>query len=81
MPFVKLTGESEATGTLKAIYDAATARAGYVANIIKTMSPHPATAQASIGFYACLMKSENALNKARKEMLAAVVSNINDCYY
>ena len=32
-------------------------------------------------FYVGLMKSENALSGARKEMLASVVSNLNDCYY
>jgi len=28
-----------------------------------------------------LMKSDNALPAKQREMLAAVVSNINDCYY
>ena len=28
-----------------------------------------------------LMKVSNALGNARKEMLATVVSNVNDCYY
>jgi uncharacterized peroxidase-related enzyme len=79
--FLKLTAESEATGSLKRLYDAARTRAGYVANIIKLMSRDAATAEASIHFYLRLMKSENALSKARKEMLATVVSNINDCYY
>lgn len=81
MSHISLIAESEASGLLKRIYDAALARAGYVANIIKLMSRDAACAQASINFYIALMKTENALSKARKEMLAAVVSNINDCYY
>ncbi|MBM3839512.1 MAG: hypothetical protein FJ398_16385 [Verrucomicrobia bacterium] len=81
MAFLKLTNESEATGAVKRLYDAALARAGCVANIIQVMSRDAATAEASIHFCVRLMKSENALSKARKEMLAAVVSNINDCYY
>ena len=32
-------------------------------------------------FYTSLMKTENALTAAQREMLAAVVSNVNDCYY
>ena len=32
-------------------------------------------------FYLKLMKSPNGLSAARREMLAAVVSNLNDCYY
>ncbi|MBI2947771.1 MAG: hypothetical protein HYY23_08990 [Verrucomicrobia bacterium] len=81
MAFLKLVAESEATGAVKRLYDAALSRAGYVANIIKVMSRDVATADASIQFYMRLMKSENALSKARKEMLATVVSNLNDCFY
>ena len=81
MAFLKLTAASEATGALKRLYDTARSRAGYVANIIQVMSLDVPTAEASVQFYIRLMKSENALSKARKEMLAAVVSNINDCYY
>jgi hypothetical protein len=32
-------------------------------------------------FYVTLMKTPNALGAARREMLAAVVSNVNECYY
>jgi len=38
-------------------------------------------AQGSMGLYTSLMKRENALSPARREMLATVVSNINCCYY
>ena len=81
MSHISLIGEAEASEPLKRIYDAAQARAGYVANIIRVMSRDAASAQASINFYVTLMKTENALSKARKEMLATVVSNINGCYY
>jgi uncharacterized peroxidase-related enzyme len=81
MAFVKLTSESEAAGTLKRLYEAARSRAGYVANIIKVMSRDAEAAETSIQLYLRLMRAENALSRARKEMLATVVSNINDCYY
>ena len=81
MAFLKLTTESEATGPLKHVYDTALSRAGYVANIIKVMSRDAPSAEASVQFYLRLMKADNALSRARKEMLATVVSNINDCYY
>lgn len=79
--FLKFTTEPEATGAIKRLYDAALSRAGYMANIIKVMSRDAPTAEASMQFYVRLMKSENALSKARKEMLATVVSTLNDCYY
>jgi alkylhydroperoxidase family enzyme len=45
------------------------------------MSRDAAVLQGSMMFYLNLMKSPNALSAARREMLAAVVSNINECYY
>ncbi|MBM3834669.1 MAG: hypothetical protein FJ403_15645 [Verrucomicrobia bacterium] len=81
MAHITIFNELEASGPLKQLYDAALSRAGCVANIIKVTSRDAATAHASINFYVSLMKKENALSKPRKEMLAAVVSNINDCYY
>ena len=81
MAFLKLIAESEATGALERLYAAARARTGYVANIIKLMSRDAPTAEASIQFYVRLMKSENPLSRVRKEMLATVVSSLNDCHY
>jgi len=81
MAFVKIIEETEADGALRRLYESAQGRAGYVANIIKVMSADQLVAEASMQFYIRLMRSEKALSRARKEMLAAVVSNINDCYY
>ena len=81
MAFLRLITESEATGTIKRLYDSALGRAGYIANIIRLMSRDAASAEASIQFYLRLMKSDNALSRGQKELLATVVSSINDCYY
>lgn len=81
MAFIQQIEESKATGLLKKIYDAGKSRAGKVANIIKVMSQDSQSTQASMQLYVSLMKQPNALSAARREMLAAVVSNVNDCYY
>jgi hypothetical protein len=81
MAFLRLIEESEGTPPLRRLYQAAKARAGYIANITKVMSHDAATAELSIQFYVGLMHAPNALSRARKEMLATVVSCINDCYY
>ena len=78
---IKTVSEEEAEGPLKQVYDAARARAGGVANIIRVMSQDAATVRSSMMFYVSLMKSPNALSAARRELLATVVSNINDCHY
>ncbi len=81
MAYVPQVGEGNATGVLQRVYAAAQARAGGVANIIRVMSQDGRSVQGSMQFYVSLMKSDNALSAARREMLAAVVSNINECYY
>ena len=81
MPHIALIRPSEATGRLKKLYEAASARAGSVAEIIQVMSQDAGSASASMSFYVALMKQETGLSKRRKEMLATVVSHCNDCYY
>ncbi len=81
MSWIRLIGENEAEGRLQKLYETSRQRAGYVANIISLMSNDAAVAAQSIQFYVQLMKSPNALEPAQREMLAGVVSNVNDCYY
>lgn len=81
MVYIAIKNEAEASGTLGKIYEAARSRTGRVANIIRVMSLDAGIAQASMQFYTRLMKTKNALTGAQREMLAAVVSNVNDCYY
>ena len=81
MAYVEQVKEEDAEGTVRAVYQAARQRAGGIANIIRVMSRDGRSLQGSMQFYVSLMKSPNALSPARREMLAAVVSNANDCYY
>ena len=81
MAYIAQVPEEEAEGPLAGIYGTARTRAGGVAQIIKVMSREPEALEGSMTFYLKLMKSSNGLSAARREMLAAVVSNINDCYY
>ena len=81
MTFIRTVDPSEATGPIADVYGAAMKRAGAIANIIRIMSLDPKGVAASMAFYSALMKSDNALSGAQREMLATVVSQINDCYY
>ena len=81
MAWIDLIREPEATGALGKLYESSRNRAGYIAQIIQVMSRDANVAAESMRFYARLMKSPNALDGARRELLAAVVSNVNDCFY
>ena len=81
MAYIRQIESADAEGPLKRIYDAGIQRADTVANIIKIMGLDPRSCQASMGFYVSLMKSENALSSPDRELLATVVSCVNDCFY
>ena len=81
VPNLRLVEEGEATGALKAEYDAAIARAGKVFNIVKAMSQNPETLRASMELYRAVMYGRSELSRAERELLAVVVSRANDCHY
>jgi uncharacterized peroxidase-related enzyme len=82
MPWIRTVAPGEATGLLRAIYDAAIARAGKVYNVIRLQSLRPRVLQASTHLYLELMHSpEGALDRARRELIAVVVSRANGCHY
>lgn len=81
MPFIQLFDEDAATGDLAEFYQQCRSRAGYVANILKLQSQNLSVLKAGVQFYIQLMKSPNALSAGRREMLATVVSNVNNCFY
>ena len=81
MPWIKTVAPEDATGPLKAEYDAATRRAGRVWNIVRVKSLNPPVLKASLHFYRTLMFGPSRLSRAQREMLAVVVSRTNGCRY
>ncbi len=81
MPHVRLIEPEDATGPLKAEYEAAIARAGKVFNIVKAMSLRPGVLKRSMEMYKAVMFGPSGLSRAERELLATVVSRQNDCHY
>ena len=82
MPYIRQVNDAEAQGAAKRELDAARKRAaGRVWNIVRIMTPNPAALRASMSLYSALMFGESPLTRAQREMLAVVVSRVNDCHY
>ena len=82
MPWIRTLGVEEATGRLTRTYRAAIERAGRVFGILRAMSLHPAMLDASMGLYLAVMKTDAGhISGRQREMLATVVSRVNDCHY
>ena len=82
MPWIRTFRVEEATGRLARTYRAAIERAGRVFGIVRAMSLHPAMLDASMGLYIAIMKTDAGhISGRQREMLATVVSRVNDCHY
>jgi uncharacterized peroxidase-related enzyme len=81
VPHLRLIDLSDATGALRAEYDAAIARAGKVFNIVRSMSLRPGVLHRSMGLYRAIMFEESGLSRQERELLATVVSQTNECFY
>ncbi len=82
MAWVKIIDPRQATGLLKHLYDGALKRAGRVFNVIRIQSLRPRVLRSSTQLYVELMHgAEGGLTRARRELIATVVSSTNGCHY
>ncbi len=81
MAYIRVIGPDEADGFLKRQYDDAIRRAGSVANIVRVQGHNPRVLKSSILFYRDVMYGESPLSRAQREMMAVVVSRVNECHY
>ena len=81
MAFLRLIEEHEATGQLAEEYREAVRRAGKVFNLVKSMSLRPRVLKRSIELYKEIMFGPSELSRVERELLAVVVSSLNNCHY
>jgi len=81
MAWIKVISQVEATGLLKKQYDAALKRASKIWNIVSIMGLNPHAMRDSMRFYKTIMFGESPLSRSQREMLATVVSSVNNCTY
>lgn len=82
MAWIQTVEEAEAEGIVKEEYDAAIARAGRLYNIVKLFSVRPKSMRAFVELYKVVMHDgESPLSRVQREMIATVVSKVNQCHY
>ncbi len=81
MPWIRVVDEPEAQGDLARIYEAIREARGKVANILKVQSLLPETMQQHLELYVALMFRPGGLRREQRELIATVVSVLNDCAY
>lgn len=82
MAWIETVPPESAGGLLERLYRAAVERAGKVFNILSIQSLRPEVLRISTHLYVEVMRSpESGLSRARRELLATVVSRANGCHY
>ena len=82
MAWIQTVDEADATGVVKEEYDDAIARAGQLYNIVKLFSARPKSMHAFVELYKVVMHDPDCpLSRMQREMIATIVSKVNECHY
>ncbi len=81
MAWIRVIDEPEAQGRLKECYEEIRRTRGKVANIMKVHSLQPEAMVAHLNLYKTIMFGPSGLSRQRRELLATVVSALNQCAY
>jgi len=82
MAWIEIIDEDEAGLELRDLYESIVdGETGRVDEILRVHSLHPAGLAAHVALYEYAMCSTSTLRKVEREMIALVVSQINDCHY
>ena len=80
MTWIRTVSPDEAQGTLKRIYEACEKQFGFVPNIRQALSLHPSALRGYIQLSGAVY-SGGVLTSQEREMIATVVSALNNCHY
>ena len=81
MAWINLIAEDEAQGELKGWYEKLREPWGGVDNILRVHSIDTPTLKGHYELYRSAMKGSRELTHKQREMIAVVVSTINQCHY
>jgi uncharacterized peroxidase-related enzyme len=79
-PWIEWVPEEEATGRLDELYRQHSGRFG-VDHILKIHSLNPESLEGHYRYYDHLMRGPSGLSRGEREMIAVVVSALNECVY
>ena len=80
-PYITVIDETDADGKLAETYAQCVGAAKRVGNIFKIQSQNPGAMLAHHTLYKALMFGPSPLKRVQREMIATLVSALNDCHY
>jgi alkylhydroperoxidase family enzyme len=81
MAWIEIIEEPELGSDLHRVYEDQTRQAGAVANILKIHSIEPRVLTTHLQLYKTAMHADGELSRRDRELIAVVVSRVNNCEY
>ena len=81
MAFIPYISDEDASPELRVLYDRYRDPSGQVDNVLRIHGPNPASLEGHYRLYSTLVRGRSDLSRAQREMIAIVVSSINECHY
>ena len=81
MAWIDTINEGDADGSLKDQYAKLKDSRGGVDNILKIHSLNPESLDAHVRLYKTIMYGKSPIRRVNREMIAVLVSSINQCHY
>ncbi|MCW8850867.1 MAG: peroxidase-related enzyme [Melioribacteraceae bacterium] len=81
MAWIKQVDSGSAEGKLKEVYNDLESSRGKISNIMKIQSLDPETMKNHLDMYLSIMFNNSTINREERELIAVVVSSLNNCSY
>ena len=81
MPWIKQIDEKEASNKLQMVYDEVKTKRGKISNIMKVHSLDPVSMKNHLDLYLSIVENNSSINEEERELIAVVVSSLNNCSY
>ncbi|HDL01381.1 MAG TPA: peroxidase [candidate division Zixibacteria bacterium] len=81
MAFIDYIEYDDAPDNLKKLYDRYGGKTKTPANIVRIAGTNPPAMKAHLDLYRAIMFQKSDLSRHQREMIAVVVSSINQCHY
>jgi alkylhydroperoxidase family enzyme len=81
MAWIDTINERDANGSLKDQYEKLKDSRNGVDNILKIHSLNPESLDAHVRLYKTIMYGKSPIRRVNREMIAVLVSSINQCHY
>ncbi len=81
MPWIRVIEEDKAEGKVKEVYEKVKKNRGKLSNIMAIQSLMPEVMESHLQLYMDVMFNKSGISREEKELIAVIVSAINDCPY